>query len=410
MLLQFNKSSISPACRKKKMFLSIISLLLVLSSFPHSKVSASSSNVNKGEATREFSVNLVIAGMSEETEDSGSVIRINADFDEKNRNGAGNPLADYQPDEEEGHRITADDPNLMDGLLSIDGLGKGKWRLIFPENIKIWRKEEGSGYREIDSSWFSNKMKLPFSCELKVEGIRGSQLTNDVRILAEFIPTKSKETYRDSAFLTVLETQFVLTFDDGPLREKTEKIVGALKGFYHNGEPVRAAFFQRTPKIQKFPELTRLVDENGHLVFCRALELERRVRKRLRAAEIEQIILLWEEEIYKALGRKPERMIRARYLKKGERFEKEAEKIGARICGGELVFDFRTSSPSKVRGRAAKILEGWNTRENPKLHSYSAILIFHEHPTVTYNYIGEIISYLQDRGFVLVNFDPDLIY
>ena len=410
MLLQFNKSSISPACRKKEMFLSIISLLLVLSSFPHSKVSASSSNVNKGEATRGFSVNLVIAGMSEETEDSGTVIRVNADFDEKNRNANGNPLADYQPDEKEGHRIVADDPNLLDGALFIEGPGKGKWRLIFPEKIKVWVKGDSSEYEELDSSWFFKKAGASISCELKVEGIKGSQLTNDVRILAEFTPAESEETYRDSAFLTVLETRFVLTFDDGPLREKTEKIVGALKGFYHNGEPVRVAFFQRTPKIHEFPELTRLVDENGHLVFNRALELERRVRKRLKAEEIEEIILLWEEEIYKALGRKPERMIRARYLKKGERFEKEAEKIGARICGGELVFDFRTSSPSKVRGRAAKILEGWNTRENPKLHSYSAILIFHEHPTVTHNYIGEIISYLQDRGFVLVNFDPDLIY
>jgi peptidoglycan/xylan/chitin deacetylase (PgdA/CDA1 family) len=101
-----------------------------------------------------------------------------------------------------------------------------------------------------------------------------------VRILAEFVPAEPGKTYRDSAFLTVLETQFVLTFDDGPLSEKTEKILRALDSLYHNGEPVRAAFFQRAPKIQQFPELARLVDENGHLVFNRALELERRARKR----------------------------------------------------------------------------------------------------------------------------------
>ncbi|MGB2979956.1 MAG: polysaccharide deacetylase family protein [Candidatus Zixiibacteriota bacterium] len=409
-MLKPNKSSISLAWRHKAIFLPVASFLIVFSSFFHSKANLSSPESDPEGTTQGFSVNLVIAGMSEETEEGGTVIRVNADFNEKNRNAEGNPLADYQPDEKKGHRIVADDPNLMDGALFIEEPGKGKWRLIFPENIKIWRKEEGSGYQELDTSWFSDKMKLPFSCELKVEGIRGSQSANDVRILAEFTPAESKKTYRDSAFLTVLETQFALTFDDGPLREKTEKIIGALKNFYHNGEPVRAAFFQRTPKIHQFPELTRLVDENGHLVFCRALELERRVRKRLRAEEIEQIILLWEEEIYKALGRKPERMIRARYLKKGERFEKEAAKIGARICGGELVFDFRTSSPTKVKGKATKILEGWNTRENPQLHPYPAILIFHEFPKVTYDHIEGIISYLQDRGFVLVNFDPDLIY
>ncbi|MGB2768568.1 MAG: polysaccharide deacetylase family protein, partial [Candidatus Zixiibacteriota bacterium] len=333
-MLKPNKSSISLAWRHKAIFLPVASFLIVFSSFFHSKANLSSPESDPEGTTQGFSVNLVIAGMSEETEEGGTVIRVNADFNEKNRNAEGNPLADYQPDEKKGHRIVADDPNLMDGALFIEEPGKGKWRLIFPENIKIWRKEEGSGYQELDTSWFSDKMKLPFSCELKVEGIRGSQSANDVRILAEFTPAESKKTYRDSAFLTVLETQFALTFDDGPLREKTEKIIGALKNFYHNGEPVRAAFFQRTPKIHQFPELTRLVDENGHLVFCRALELERRVRKRLRAEEIEQIILLWEEEIYKALGRKPERMIRARYLKKGERFEKEAAKIGARICDG----------------------------------------------------------------------------
>ncbi|UCB51734.1 MAG: polysaccharide deacetylase family protein, partial [Candidatus Zixiibacteriota bacterium] len=275
---------------------------------------------------------------------------------------------------------------------------------------KVWVKGDSSEYEQLDSSWFLQKVEAPISCEFKVEGIKGSQLTNDVRILVEFTPVELEETYRDSAFLTVLETQFVLTFDDGPLPEKTEKIVGVLKSLYHNGEPVRAAFFQRTSKIHQFPELARLVDENGHLVFNRALELERRARKRTKAEEIEENILLWEEEIVKALGTTPERMIRARYLKKGERFEKEAEKIGARICGGELVFDFRTSSPGKVKSRAADILEGWNTRENPQLHPYPAILIFHEHPTVTYNYIGEIVSYLQGRGFILVNFDPDLIY
>jgi peptidoglycan/xylan/chitin deacetylase (PgdA/CDA1 family) len=362
------------------------------------------------EDTPGFSVNLMIAGMSEETEDSGSVIRINADFDEKNRNGEGNPLADYQPDEKEGHRIMEDDPNLMDGELSVDGFGKGEWRLVFPENIKVWVKEDSSKYRELDSSWFFKEVEVPFSWEFKVEGTKGSQLTNDVRISAEFTPANSKETYRDSAFLTVLETRFVLTFDDGPLREKTDKIVRALMSFYHNGEPVRTAFFQRASKISKFPHLTRFVHENGHLVFNRALALERVARKKVRAEEIEQNILLWEEEIYKALGRKPKRMIRARYMKKGERFEEEAEKIGARICGGELVFDFRSSSEDKVKKKAAEILEGWNTRENPKLHPYPAILIFHEHPEVTYNHIGEIISYLQDRGFVLVNFDPNLIY
>jgi peptidoglycan/xylan/chitin deacetylase (PgdA/CDA1 family) len=348
--------------------------------------------------------------MSEQTEEEGALIRVNADFDEKNRNADGNPLADYQPDEGEGHRIMPDDPNLVDGALSLNGAGKGKWRLVFPEKIKLWVKADTSEYVELDSSWSFKATEAPISREFKVEGIRGSQLTNDVKILAEFVPAESKKTYRDSAFLTALETQFVLTFDDGPLPDKTEKILKALDNLYHNGQPVRAAFFQRAPKIRQHPEFCRLVDEKGHLVFNRALELERRARKRTTAAEIEQNMLRWEEEIFRTLGRTPERMMRARYLKKGSRFEKEVEKTGTRICGGELTFDFRSSSEDKVKKMTSEILRDWNTRENPRLHPYPAILIFHEFPEVTYNHIGEILSYLQDLGFVLVSFDPDLIY
>jgi hypothetical protein len=348
--------------------------------------------------------------MSEQTEDSGGVIRVNADFDEKNRNAEGNPLADYQPDAKEGHRIAPDDPNLMDGALSVEGTGKGKWRLIYPDKIKVWLERDSSAYEELDSSWYLESGEASISCDFKVEGMKGSQLANDVQILAEFVPAESKKIYRDSAFLTVLETQFVLTFDDGPFPEKTKKILMALDSIYHNGEPIRAAFFQRAPKIQKHPELCRLVDEKGHLVFNRALELERRARKNTKAKDIEENMRLWEAEIFRVLGKTPERMMRARYLKKGSRFEKEAEKTGTRICGGELSFDFRSSSEDKVKKMTAEILQDWNTRENPRLHPYPAILIFHEFPEVTYNHIGEILSYLQDLGFVLVSFDPDLIY
>jgi peptidoglycan/xylan/chitin deacetylase (PgdA/CDA1 family) len=410
MLPNLNISSISPACRKRAMLVLVVSFLILIFFFFDPKANADSPELDPQDTTAGFSVNLVIGGMSEEAEDSGTIIKVNADFDEKNKNEKGNPLADYQPDEKEGHRIVGDDSNLMDGSLSIEGSGKGEWRLIFPENVKVWRKEEGSEYQEIVSSRFSEEAEVPFSCELKVEGIKGSQLTNDVRILAEFKSARSKQTYGDSTFLTVVETQFALTFDDGPLPEKTDKIVRALKSFHHNGEPVRAAFFQEGYKIRKFPDLTRFVHENGHLLYNRALALERRARNTLTVEEIEENVLLWEEEIYKALGRKPERMIRARYLKKGDPFEEKAGKIGARICGGELTFDFRSSSEDKVKKMTAEILESWNTKEDPRLHPYPAILIFHEFPEATYNHIGEVISYLQDRGFVLVNFDPALAY
>ena len=359
-----------------------------------------------------FSVDLAVGDMPEENEDSvGGTLRVNADFDERNQNKKGHPLADYQPDEEHGHRIVEDDPNLINATFSVRGeSAAGRWRLVFPENIKLWMQTSDTTYQELRSSRFSDRVRVPFSCQLKVEGVSGSQASNDVKIIAKFAPEESKVTYGDSVFLTVLETKFALTFDDGPLPEKTEKIVRALNHFYCDGQQVRAGFFQVASKIRKFPELTRFVDRNGHLIFNRALTLERQGQAALNRDKIEEQILLWEKEIFQALGRKPERIIRKRYFKKGSRFEKEVQSLGAGICGGELSFDFRAASVQMVKSKTKEILEGWNTRENPQLRPYPAILIFHEFPEVTYAHIGEIISYLQDQGFILVNFNPELIY
>ena len=106
-----------------------------------------------------FSVDLVAGEMSEQSEDEGGMIRINADFDEKNKNEKGNPLADYQPDEKEGHRILAGDPNLMDGSLSVEGSGEGKWRLTFPEKVKVWRKTEGETF-EVFSTAAGDRFRI----------------------------------------------------------------------------------------------------------------------------------------------------------------------------------------------------------------------------------------------------------
>ncbi len=357
-------------------------------------------------------VDLRLSGVPEEKEkDEGGVLRVNADFDEQNKNKRDNPLADYQPDEKQGHRIRHDDPDLLNASLFLHGDStSGRWRLVFPENIKVWAKTGDTTYEELISSRFSDNVEVPCFCELKLEGIKGSRALNDVRILAEFAPRKSKEVFCDSVFLTVIETRFALTFDDGPLPDKTEKIVRALMGFYCDGEPVKVGFFQVTEKIHKFPELTRFVVENGHFVFNRALSLERQDPISLFSGGMKQAILEWEEEFYRVLGTKPERIIRKRYKTGGRRFEMELDRLGAKVCGGELTFDFRALSKGMVVKKSLEILQAWNTRENPQLHPYPAILIFHEFPEVTYDHVREIVSQLQDEGFVLVNFDPQEIY
>ena len=394
------KPGIPTTLRLAKVLLPVISLLSALYICAHSEAGTEPSTVNRGRETGEFSVNLVIGG----------VIRVNADFDEKNRNEEGNPLADYQPDAKEGHRITPDDPNLMDAALSVEGTGKGKWRLIYPDKIKVWLERDSSAYEEFDSSWYLESGEASISCDFKIEGISGSELTNDVKILAEFVSAESGETYRDSVFLTVLETQFAVTFDDGPLPEKTDKIVRALTGFYHDGKPVKAAFFHIGVKIEKFGDLTRFAHKHGHLVLNHTYRHADFGYRMLNNEEIRDDILLCEEAIYRALAKEPVKIIRSRALREDGRFEKEAGMMGYRFCTGELLDDWEAESIEEIQTRAEEVLESWNTREDPRLHPYPSILIFHEFPELICDHVGEIISHLQDRGFVLVDFDPDLIY
>ncbi len=384
--------------------------LLGLCSFHSACLEASEHNSDRG--TPRFVVNLVVDSMSEEMEDSGGVIRINANFDEKNKNVKGNPLADYQPDVKKGDRIAEDDPNLKDASLSIEGVStKGKWRLIFPENIMIWKKSNGGNYVRLISTKFSEEVTVPFTCKCKIEGIKGSQTTNDVRIVAEFVPVKSKKTYQDSVLLTVLETKFVLTFDDGPLPDRTDKIVRALMNFYYNGEPIKAAFFEIGVKIDKFGELTRFVDRNGHVVGNHTQYHERYGHNVLPDKMIKEDIDSCEEAIYKALGKEPLKIIRNRSLAHEDKFDQIAKEMGYKICRGEILNDWEPSSNlAQLEERAVQVLESWNIKENPRLHPYPAILIFHEFPEVTHDHIGEIIRYLQDLGFELVNFDPEQIY
>jgi peptidoglycan/xylan/chitin deacetylase (PgdA/CDA1 family) len=126
---------------------------------------------------------------------------------------------------------------------------------------------------------------------------------------------------------------------------------------------------------------------------------------------IREDIVLCEEEIRKALGKEPLKIIRNRSLWQEERFDRMAQEMGYKICHGEMLHDWESPTNLKeVEEKAEQILSNWNTRDNPQLHPHPTILIFHEFPEVTYDHIGEIVRYLQDRGFELVDFDTDQIY
>lgn len=370
-------------------------------------------------------IDLIVNGMPEDLEIiRGEVIRVNSNYDEQNRNKKGKPLADYQPDAKHGHRIVKTDPNLLDAQLCLEGeSGSGRWRFVFPDNIKVWMLSSNDEYEEVISDGSSEEMTLPVSRSLKIEGIQGSDSTNDVLIQAEFYPEKSKMVYVDQALLTVLETKFMLTFDDGPCLGTTKAIVDSLRNFYFNGEKIIAGFFQLgldasecaefdqwtayMGSVHNHPDIVRYVASQGHIVGNHTQHHEYFAFSSKQ--DVKDEITACENEIRSALGDEPVKIFRPPYLFDSRAVREAAGELGYKIIMGIRPKDSRPfQSVNEIKKTVKDFLERHNTRRSPKLHPEPAILIFHDDRPST-QHIGEIIGYLQDNGFILVHFDRDLV-
>ena len=70
--------------------------------------------------------------------------------------------------------------------------------------------------------------------------------------LSFFVPVKSTGNSED---------RIALTFDDGPVAGKTDQVLRILKQFN-----VPAAFFCIGNRVDKFPEIVRRMDQEGHII------------------------------------------------------------------------------------------------------------------------------------------------
>ena len=370
-------------------------------------------------------VDLIVNGMPEDFEIiRGEVLTVNANYDEQNKNEQGKPLADYQPDANQGHRIVKTDSNLLDAQLYIGGESvRGKWRFVFPDKIKVWMLSGNGEYNEMIPNELSEELTLPISKDLKIEGIRGSTLNSDVLIQAEFYPSQSKMVWVDQVLLTVLETKFMLTFDDGACPGTTKAIVDSLKNFYFNGDRIIAGFFELgldgsesaefeewtayMGSVYSHPDIARYVASQGHIIGNHTQHHEYFAFSSKQ--DVKDEIIACENEIRSALGGEPVKIFRPPYLLDNKAVREAAGELGYKIIMGIKSMDSRPSeSADDVKRTIRDFLEKHNTRSRPKLHPEPAILVFHDHRPVT-QHIGEIIRYLQDNGFILVHIDPDSI-
>jgi peptidoglycan/xylan/chitin deacetylase (PgdA/CDA1 family) len=216
-------------------------------------------------------------------------------------------------------------------------------------------------------------------------------------------------------------TGFALTFDDGPVPGRTDRIVSILKKYKVNGEPVRAGFFMvGDPNIFYFMpeiwvskgsvrdnnEIVRRVAEAGHIVGNHTHHHARFLFWRIFGFESEEDfikdeIMSGDSELERAMGTRPVKIFRPPYLQNRDSVKRAAMDLGFNIIRGETVGD---SQPfvtiEEVNRTALAKLKEWD-REEP------CVLIFHDGRPTTYENLSNTLDFLQSQGFRLCHFDPE---
>jgi peptidoglycan/xylan/chitin deacetylase (PgdA/CDA1 family) len=357
-------------------------------------------------------------------ESDGAEIRINADFDEDNKSASGKPVEDFRADASAGHRIAPTDPDLLDGRLKIDPATTppltGTWKLTFPDKVKVWM-QDGSTWQEVISDQPSGSVPLSVNLPLKVEGISGSLDNKDVRVATEFVPDGASFLVTDTARVTVVESQFMLTFDDGPYAVKTPRILNALQQVYVNGSKVKAAFFEvgmdgsESGVIDKFlwpkegvddnPTITQQVEADGHVVGNHT-QHHQEFDPGDPVAEVTEEIANCNTQITMALGHAPPKQFRPPYLVNTQNVIDGADISGFQIIWGKT---FGEANPalflSFLKSNVKDYLKDWNTKAEPQRKTLPTILIFHDYRDLIYDHIGEIVDELRASGFELVPYD-----
>jgi peptidoglycan/xylan/chitin deacetylase (PgdA/CDA1 family) len=222
-----------------------------------------------------------------------------------------------------------------------------------------------------------------------------------------------------------ISREFMLSFDDGPLPVRTEKVVKVLKKFYVDKEPVRAGFFMigdapdnpRLGKryyapydtyldkgsVKKYPEIARMVAKSGHLIGNHT-QHHAWFRWPLLSniKSIKQEISGAENEIANALapiGKTPLKIFRPPYMSKSRKARKVAENLGYQIILGELAWRWKIPSLNNIKKNLSNKLKNWKKSE-------PCVFCFHDIQWETYHYLEDIIIHLQNHGFVLTHFDP----
>jgi len=254
---------------------------------------------------------------------------------------------------------------------------------------------------------------LPHATALRFDGeAQGARIVGMVRALDDHS--------RRVAITIQLQREFMLSFDDGPLPGRTDRVLDALKRLHaQDGKPVRAAFFTVgdaphgfwegrafyapyeiwTDKgsMRAYPELVRRIVADGHVIGNHSAHHAWFRWPRFDATDVVANELReWERTLPVP---QTEKLFRPPYLVATAPMLAAAKNANYQIVLGDTVGDAAPgSNVDAIEWKALKILE---SRDG----SSPALLIFHDILPASFAHLEEIVGRLQRQGYTLVHFD-----
>ncbi len=221
--------------------------------------------------------------------------------------------------------------------------------------------------------------------------------------------------------------RFMLSFDDGPLPGKTDRVLAALAQLKNpNGDPVKAAFFMvgnapdsffnqrkyyapyemwiHKGSMSKYPQLVTAVRKAGHYVGCHTdHHAWFRWPWQNSRDDVKAEILAWEHDAGPVPNDAP-KLFRSPYLVDTPAVLSATRELGYQIITGHTVGDANpANSVSDIEHNITVIMQKAPASETPVL------LIFHDIFPTADNHLVEIVHWLQQQGYVLTDFDPSLL-
>lgn len=256
---------------------------------------------------------------------------------------------------------------------------------------------------------------LPHAATLRFDGV-----ANGARIVGTL---RAADDANQRAAVTIrLHREFMLSFDDGPLPGKTDRVLDMLRQLRAgDGTPVRAAFFtvgeaptgfwtgrayyapyeiwSHKGSTRAYPALVARILADGHMLGNHTAHHAWFRWPRFGDKDpVVQELRQW--ETVTSRGPQQEKLFRPPYLITTDAVQAAGNQAGYQLVLGETVGDAAPgSNVDAIEWKVSKILE---TRDG----SSPALLIFHDILPVTYIHLQEIVDHLMRQGYTLVHFDP----